>query len=61
MEQRAMIRFFTLKGLKIRAIHTEFESVYGSRQLTLPTMKKWGCTFTKGERIYLTMPGPEGP
>jgi hypothetical protein len=29
MEQRTVIRFFTLKGLQARAIHTELESVYG--------------------------------
>jgi hypothetical protein len=36
-----MIRFFTLKGLKVRAIQTEFESVYGPEALALPTAKKW--------------------
>jgi hypothetical protein len=34
-------RFFTLKGLKARAIHTELESVYGPEALALPTMKRW--------------------
>jgi hypothetical protein len=29
MEQRAAIHFFTLTGLKVRAIHTELELVYG--------------------------------
>jgi hypothetical protein len=40
MEQRQMICFFTLKGLKIRAIHIEFESVYDSEALTLSTVNK---------------------
>jgi hypothetical protein len=40
MEQRAVIRFFTLKGLKAKAIHTELESVYGGESLALLTVKK---------------------
>jgi hypothetical protein len=41
MEQRGVVRFFTLKGLKTRAIHTEHESVYGREALALLTVKKW--------------------
>jgi hypothetical protein len=41
IESRAVIRFFTLKGLKTRAIHIQFESVYGPAALALPTVKKW--------------------
>jgi hypothetical protein len=59
MEQRAVIRFFTLRGLKAKAIHTELDSVYGPEALALPTLKKGGDVFTKGERICLTIPGPE--
>jgi hypothetical protein len=40
-EQRAMIRFFRLKGLKARAIHMEFELVYVPGRLALPTVRKW--------------------
>jgi hypothetical protein len=40
MGQRTMIHFFTLKELKARAIHIEFESVYGPEVLALLTMKK---------------------
>jgi hypothetical protein len=40
MEQRVMILFLTLKGLKARAIHTELKSVYVPDALALPTMKK---------------------
>jgi hypothetical protein len=41
MEQRVVIRFFTLKELKARAIHTKLESVYGPETLALLTLKKW--------------------
>jgi hypothetical protein len=40
MEQRAVIRFFTPKGLKAKAIDAELESVYGGEALALPTVKK---------------------
>jgi hypothetical protein len=36
-----VIRFFTVKVLKARAIHAEFESRYGPEALALPTVKKW--------------------
>jgi hypothetical protein len=39
MEQRAVIRFFTFKGLKATNIHTELELVYGLEALPLPTVK----------------------
>jgi transposase len=50
MEQRAVIRFFTLKGLKAKAIHAELESVYGGEALALPTVKKWRKRFQEGRR-----------
>jgi hypothetical protein len=31
-EQRAVIRFFMLKELKARAIHTELESLYAQKR-----------------------------
>jgi hypothetical protein len=37
MEQRAVIHFFTLKGLKARAIHTELKSMYSPEALALPS------------------------
>jgi hypothetical protein len=40
MEQQAATRFFMLKGMKARVIHTEFKSVYGPETLILPTVKK---------------------
>jgi hypothetical protein len=48
MKQRAMISFFTLKGLKTRAIHTELESVYGPEALALLIVKKWRRRFHQG-------------
>jgi hypothetical protein len=61
MEQQGVIRFFTLKGLKARAIHTELESVHVPDAPALPTGISGGNAFTKGKRICLTIPGPEGP
>jgi hypothetical protein len=34
-------RFFALKELKARVIHTELESVYGSEAPAVPTVEKW--------------------
>jgi hypothetical protein len=48
MEQRTVIHFFTLKGLKARTIHNELESVYGAEVLPLPTVKKWRRCFHQG-------------
>jgi hypothetical protein len=42
MEQRAVIHFSALKGLKSRAIHTEIESVHSPEALPRPTVKNWG-------------------
>jgi hypothetical protein len=47
-----MIRFFTLKGLKARAIHIELESVNGQEAFALPTVKKRRRRFHQG-RTYL--------
>jgi hypothetical protein len=43
-----MIRFFTFKRLKARAIHTELESMYGPEALALPTVNKWWRCFHSG-------------
>jgi hypothetical protein len=48
MEQRAVVRFFTPKGLKVRAIHTEPESVYGPEAFALPITTKWQKRFHQG-------------
>jgi hypothetical protein len=48
MEQREVIFFFTLKGMKARAIHTEPESGYGPEVLALPTLKRWRRRFHQG-------------
>jgi hypothetical protein len=38
MEQRMVIRFFTLKGLKAKDIHIELGSGYGPEALALLAM-----------------------
>jgi hypothetical protein len=48
MEQRAVIRFFTLKGSSPRDIHTELESVYGDEALCLRAVYKWYESFLQG-------------
>jgi hypothetical protein len=40
MEERAVIRFFTRKGLKAEGIHTELECLYRPEDVALPTLKK---------------------
>jgi hypothetical protein len=40
LEQQAVIRFVTLKGLRPSAIATELQSVYETKLLALSTMKK---------------------
>jgi hypothetical protein len=48
MEQRAVMRFFTLKGLSPKDVHTEFESVYMDEALCLRTVYKWQEGFIQG-------------
>jgi hypothetical protein len=48
MEQRAVIRFFNLKGSSPRDIHTKFESVYGDEALCLRGVYKWYERFLQG-------------
>jgi hypothetical protein len=48
MEQRAVIRFFTLKGLHGQAIDAELEHVYHTDAFALPTVKKWRRRFAQG-------------
>jgi hypothetical protein len=40
LEQQSVMRFFTLNGLRVRAIHIELELVYGPEALALLTVKK---------------------
>jgi hypothetical protein len=48
MEQRAVVRFLTLKTLSARAIRTELEAVYGHEALSLAAVKKWRKRFLNG-------------
>jgi hypothetical protein len=48
MEERAVIRFFTLKRLKAKEIGAELESGYGPEALALWTVKKWRKRFPEG-------------
>jgi hypothetical protein len=48
MEQRAVIRFLTLKGLDVQQIHSELESVYHKEALPLPTVYKWSSRSRVG-------------
>jgi transposase len=52
MEQRMVIRFFTLKGLAVQQIHSELESVYHKEAVTLTIVYKWSARFRAG-RIKL--------
>jgi histone-lysine N-methyltransferase SETMAR len=48
MEQRAVIRFLSLKGLKARDIQAELQSVYGPEACQLTAVKKWRTRFMQG-------------
>jgi hypothetical protein len=48
MEQRAVIRFLTFKGLDVQQIHSEHVSLYHKEALTLPTIYKWSARFLVG-------------
>jgi hypothetical protein len=60
-EGTAVIHFFTLEGLKAEDIHAELEWLYGPEAFALPMVKSGGDGFNNGERMYLRIPGPEGP
>jgi transposase len=49
MEQRAVVRFFTLKGLSPRDIHAELQSVDGNVVLCLRAVYKWHDRFMQGK------------
>jgi hypothetical protein len=60
MKQRAMIRLFTLKGLKAREIHIKLESVDGPEAFALLTVKKWRRRFHQGRMDLFDYPDPGG-
>jgi transposase len=45
MEQRAVVRFLTLKKLSARDIMAELEGEYGHEALSLSAVKKWRKRF----------------
>jgi hypothetical protein len=45
MEQRAVVRFLTLKKLSAKDVRTEFEAVYGHQAFSLSAVKKWRKHF----------------
>jgi transposase len=61
MEQRAVIRFVTLKGIKATAIQAELESVYGPEALARETVKKWRKCFQEGRIEFIDDPRRERP
>jgi hypothetical protein len=56
MEQLAVIRFLTLKGLKSKAIQIEPESVYGTDACKLSLVKKWRLRFLQGRTTLFDDP-----
>jgi hypothetical protein len=61
MEQRAVIRFFTLKGLKAKEIRTELESVNGREALARSTVKKWRKRVQEGRTDLINDRRPGRP
>jgi hypothetical protein len=61
MEQRAVMCFLILKGLRASAIDAELKSVYQTEELALSTLKKWRKCFAKGELRSETTQGVENP
>jgi hypothetical protein len=55
MEQRIIIWFFTLKGLKFIAIHDECISMYEEDSFALSTLKNRPSPFAKGESTSSTI------
>jgi hypothetical protein len=56
VEQRAVVGFFTLKGLNPKDIHTELESVHMAEALCLRTIYKWHKHFIQGRTELLDDP-----
>jgi transposase len=61
MEQRAVLRFFTLKGLNPQQIYSELESVYHEDALALPTIYKWHVRFRDGRTELSDDPRSDRP
>jgi hypothetical protein len=61
MEQRVVIRFFTLKGLKAMAIQAELESMYGTDSCKLSMAKKWRLRSLQGRTTLFDDPRSEPP
>jgi hypothetical protein len=49
MDQRAVVRFLTLKGLKAMEIEMELSRVYGDEALRISARKKWRTCFLQGK------------
>jgi transposase len=58
MEQRALIRFLTLKKLSARDVTAELEGVYGRELLSFSVVKKWCKQFANGR---ITLKGDPRP
>jgi hypothetical protein len=52
MEQKAMVRFFTLKGLNLREIHAELVSIYGPMHLFYQHFTNGTSPSPKGEQTF---------
>ena len=61
MEQRAVVRFFTLKRTKAKDIKTELDEVYGKEALSLSAVKKWRKRFADGRPSLDDDPRPGRP
>jgi transposase len=61
MEQRAVLRFLTLRGLNPQQIHSELESVYHEDALPLPTIYKWHARFRDGRTELSDDPRSDSP
>jgi hypothetical protein len=48
MEQRAVVRSFTFKGLKVKKIEMELTNVYGDEALHISVVKNWRTRFLQG-------------
>jgi hypothetical protein len=51
MEQRAVVRFLTLKGLRAFAITAEPKSLHQTEALALSTMNKWRKRFAEEKTL----------
>ena len=48
IELRAVIRFFTHKGIKPNSIIVELKAVYGDDVCSISAVKKWNKRFLEG-------------